>query len=386
MPPRTRIVALALAASSGLLACQYIIGIDDERVVDRPEAQADAAADARPITATDAGTDAGDICQHTLPPGPPAAPSDAGADLPPLTFAWRNVHIVPAKGATLGFDLDGHCTGMAGSTTSSPTCAGSASAAKDFSGGVDDALALATNGFSLSLIDAGPDLFGGVLMSYIASGQHTLLLTIKDYNGQPNDDNVTIAITNSATLQSRSCDGGGVVEGGAPGWRGCDTWSFAENEQVYNGLPSVYAIGAAWVTNGRLVFQSDAMKIGLSGAPVNVHGVVLSADILANGDAGYMVQNGMLAGRYRAEDIATVAIGATFDPAGPICVAYPTSVDAIVTTFCSARDITYDADGGAACNGMSATFGFDAYPAKIGDSRPLPPDPCKNAPPACTAN
>jgi len=362
-------LAAILAIASATYACTIVSGL---RVPapDGPDAAGDAAADAP----QGALPDAGDGCRHAFPPPKPAA-AGAGGNLEVLV-ALRTIEL---RSGAIGYDLDGFCTcGAQG-----PSCA-SAQVACDPEGGVDNV--------------AGPLALDGVFSGYdlekrlnglIEGGHNTLLLGLQQYNGLPDDDQVTVSVYSAGGVYPSLGDGGFAGEAGAPRWDGDDPWSL-DRAQLPTGKPpgSFDTNEAAYVAGGTLVAPvrvkerlNDAFELALTGG-------VLTAEITMV-DGAPQIARGVIAGRWPAVEMVRVFFDLE-DPltGSPVCKDF--LVEQVRSSICNAADINANpaADGTAApCDALSIGMAFTAVPAKFGpvlDVVPAP-SPCLDAgvAPAC---
>ncbi len=366
---RRRALALGFVSLSALAACQLIVGVKDEEGLPRPDA---ATADVLDDVVVPE-----DPCKKHHPPLPPTAdkiPADAGAQNYVLGvrrfYARRN-------GEVMGYDLDGRCTGIPGSTTSDPPCTSSKSPLADADGGIDNALLAISESFApFSGTGGTGDLVGDRVNQQIDLGAFTNLIGLFGYNGLSNDDEVTLHIVPATGLSSVGCDGGTPPEAG-PQWDGCDMWSHAPGK-IVDGTNPVWSGGIkGYVADDVLVVRAQDLTFGLIGNELYAGDGLLTARIVRDGSGSIRLADGVVAGRTPANRLLSLVQllelnGTRICESGQLLTLLRDSV-------CRARDLplTREEDGrGVACGAISFAFGFEAEPVRLGTAGTLPDLSC----------
>jgi hypothetical protein len=367
--------ALAIAAFIGLAAgCADLFGFHDLRTPD-DDASMDATSDT--IDQPDV-----DNCPHALYPNPPTS---TGAGTPNgYSIAVRHIHFTTSTDGgvdTIGYDLDHRCT----VDQASASCQGPV--VVDGPGGVDNASIQLLNTLVALEPSLTTSLSDDALNGSIDAGDYTILVSMF---GLVNATNQTSPQSLQVGVQASP-----GVENPPPAWQGTDRWLVSVDD-VFGGdagsnLPLVTV--AAYITNGVLVAPSPgAITIhvvlppgSLSGPlAVTLRDAVLTARLVARSDQNFDLADGIIAGRWDANDMLAAISGLTIN-GGALCDYLGGAVWGAVTSHvCDARDInaTGNDDGGAPCNGVSVAIGFDGVAAQIaGSPSPFPETttPCGDA-------
>jgi hypothetical protein len=167
----------------------------------------------------DAGMDAGADASTSCPPlaAPPTRPSrlDDGTD--EAVFALRHITLNQDgdRWRTIGYDLDGLCSGPAEAPVECTPMSGGANASLDGDHGIDNAFGRAITPL---LLAAYPTLEMEAQM-YQDYGLGTLILRIRNWNGEANDSRVHAILTQSTYGTPGTADGGvpmpEIPDGGA---------------------------------------------------------------------------------------------------------------------------------------------------------------------------
>jgi hypothetical protein len=348
---RARRLGTVLTIGCALLvvACQLILGVEDERGAERP------------VIVVDNGGDSG--CPLTHPPSAPG-PQPPGPEQA-ITFAAQTFRVSPIEAPLIGYDLDDRCTGTETPPADLP-CLGTAN--PDGPGGIDNALGSFIKGLvGLTSQDAGADPFARQFSNYATIGYQTLHISLALYNGQANDESVTVSVRASGPFLRSGCAGAaapdaaclnGVPDAGcAPKWDGCDQWSF-----VGTPLPSKQA----WVRDGVLVARIDDLHLPLGDVEVSLKDAVVTARLDLTDGGGRRLTGGILAGRASAAELLSGVLGTTDSNDQPYC----NNRDArtyVTSLLCQARDIraAKSLDGTGACDALSVAIGFDAVEAQF---------------------
>lgn len=350
-----------LVAALAPVACQMVAGLDG---------------DFKAAPEVDAGTssvrDAGEVdsgmqgCARATYVDPPAAAD--GPSLPDIILAMRTIDLGESATTPPGYDLDGTCTCFGGA---GPTCA----AAKnhcDAPGGIDNGSA---QFFSLVQFAAGPGNFSSAAFSAkIEQGVFGVVVRLSKYSGEEDDSAVEVAIYPS-----------GGVTGAAPLWDGNDAWQI-QSPSLVNDDPDqpLFKSDGAYVSKGTLVAALPALEAKLGGEEnsmvLHLTGGVLTGK-LSKDTKGFLLTEGIIAARWRIQDIFGALSSYRDNQGKPICTdvgfAYESAKDAI----CNGLDILGDPSGAKTqdCDALSIGLGFTAQAARLGAVTP-PPMPFPGCP------
>lgn len=252
------------------------------------------------------------------------------------------------------------------------SCTGGSGGACDKEGGVDRMLndvALQPN--FKAVIDTVPALN---LTGQVRSGRFAILLRVSDYNGTPNDANVTVEYFFSNGL---------AVDGGKPAFDTTDVWTI-DKGAVRNDDSGIAAVRdlTAYVTDGVLVSRAatslTALAIPISNATVVAR--VSASEPFHLTDArwsGYAPVTELL---------RTISLGATGGT--PLCPGNST-YDQLAAVACAKADLsTHALLADAPCDALSVSLAVRGRPATLGDvvERVTPPSRCwpdGGSPPPC---
>jgi hypothetical protein len=313
----------------------------------------------------DAGTDGGlgdggpTACSHARWPDPPKTATEGGT----VDFyaALRSIDLGETKPVSAGLDLDNFCTcETEGSSCAYPPYAADEKNHCDSAEGRDNAVAKL---FKLIQDVVGTASFGSSVFSSKAEiGQWSTLLRISDYNGEPDDAQVTVALYETGWDET-----GKTPE---PLWDGTDLWPVASSslsDAVTIDSP-VYLDAVAYVTGGILVASLPDAYLGFNGGGstlgLRLTAGTLSGRIEKKGDR-YRVVDGVLGGRWKADDIFKV-IGA-FDLGGQkLCNDGSTAYKRFKEIMCSQIDIASKLGGATTlCDSLSFGMSFSTEPAGV---------------------
>ena len=358
--------SLTSLAALGLLACQVIVGVGDETGEPRPG---------------DGGTDtvdAGEEPDPCLKHHPPLPPSTTTAETPGARFfAVKTFRLRPRDALPIGYDLDDRCTGTAGSTTSAAPCTSpnEGDPVVDDDGGVDNSFGRLLD--TVRLVNPADDLAGEAFTTSAERGIFTFIVQVLGWNGEPNDERVSVAMITGTNLASSGC-GDAAVPGGRPRFDGCDRWDFSE-DTPFTPEFGVAANGMdGYVTNGVLVAtdRKTPRSFGFGETTVTLHEPLLTARIVDDAGVPTLV-DGVVTGRVAASTLLEFVYRLERD-GGAFCDDPNTT--ALVRQFvCDRRDITLsrsDDGKGLGCDAVSFAFGFDAPASFLGSPRSEPVKTC----------
>jgi hypothetical protein len=339
----------------------------------------------------DGGTDAqAESCAHAVPPTRPGGSASGGSMV--VTTAVRTVDLGEASTVEdpVGLDLDRTCTCI----TEEESCRSEFSKDNhcDDKNGVDNAGAKLFK----SLLAIGAEGAGSVFYSEMAEqGEWGLLLEIADYNGQADDELVTVSLYPSPGMSSSvgagaggaggsgGAGGNGALFAEAPGWNGQDAWPITSSALKDGASISqpIYTDTNAYVANNVLVAEIPELRFRFSGPnsnlSINVRSTTVMGLLEVVGDGlGVRVTKGVMAGYWRIEDVfggiaSLMANGKVLCNDGGLLYTQTKNV------LCDFIDIALDppAEGEVLCNGLSFGMAFETFPAKLGAVVPPEPEP-----------
>jgi hypothetical protein len=340
-----------------------------------PAVDSGTSADAPIVEAgTDAAHDAGkeaaaNPCPDFEAPAAPTAddPSDGGDHGFVVAVHTIDFGFDAGTESLIGYDLDDVYTCCDGGPESCTAAQAGATHCDDVSGRDNSGGQLLS---SLFIID--PSQFTTATISQrLQDGVYSILLQVTDYNGTPNDTQVTAAMYGS--------DG---VEGDAGAlWNGSDLWTIDESFVVNpTGMPLVptdFDTNAYVADNTLVMHLSFPISLGTTSTntfTINLTGGVITGQLVSAGNGTVALTGGNIAGRWNVSQLLsslqTVTIGAN-----PIC---PTGPGAATYAFvkqevCKYADIMTDQSSdlkGMTCDALSLGIGFTADPALLGSVQP----------------
>ncbi|MBI5532374.1 MAG: hypothetical protein HY898_06650 [Deltaproteobacteria bacterium] len=321
-----------------------------------------------PGSQTDAGVDGAQGCESARPPQRPSNTASGGTI--EFIVAVQSIDFKEQGDyKSIGFDLDNTCTCQG----DGPSCALPSGAVEqdqcDGLGGRDNSAA------GLIAASAMLGLTSGDFNKDIKNGEWSLLLRVRGYNGQPDDDQVSVAwlVTN--------------MRSAPPVWDGTDAWPIKTtclnpDGQGKGDLENPKIIdNNAYVSQGRLVASIKG------GAPLDVNPqfsiVVTSSFIVAKvtpSGSSYALEEGVLSGLWIPRDLLKQLAGAKVGGV-PLCTDNPLYSD-IKKQVCKARDISANSSiPSQPCDAITMAFAFVSKPALVGAVvTPTPPEvPCTPA-------
>ena len=339
--------------------------------------------------ASNGGTDASFTCGHaTVPtPPPPSSVVTPGGDIEFVSVMSKidlgdspndpNRQMLDWHYLDLGFDLDGICTRRLSDLKTGQECLvpSYASGMPDGVDGQDNAVGRVVQ-FTRNAI---PNFSSDSYSQQLRNGVTNMILHATNYNGEANDDQVTVE-----TLVSAPFDSPPRAPGTAPNWDGNDVWPVAADSYDGSGN-ALFFDPSSYVVHGKLVVTlKDAdlrLLVGVTTVStvrldLSLHGAFIVCDLLptSRGHWLWTVKNCALGARLAANDLVH-QLAQFPDPSDgePLCEkssSYPSFKDAI----CGLVDVS--ADGvttTAACDSLSMGLTFDAEPAILGDQFDIVP-------------
>lgn len=318
--------------------------------------------------ARDAGVDdGGDASVGCVSATFPAAPEGAaaGGDIE-FVVAVREVDFGENAGLDepVGLDVDGVCTCSPGGGS----CAYPAWATEihcDLKGGIDNASGKLFK--NITALVGGAAFGSGHYSTTASEGRWSLLLRVTGYNGEKDDEKVTLSIYT----------GGAMPAPGGPAWNGADEWPVSSASLVDGAdiNKPVQVDADAYVSGGILVAHVEGARIDLVGdnGPLGVRltGGTLAAPLGKDESGGFRIEGGTVAARWRWADFFE-ALGSAALGGSPTC-AGSSLYSQIQKRVCASVDIASTAGGETAdCDAISFGMKFTALPAKLGAVYPAP--------------
>ena len=345
------------------------------------------------ISSGGGGSGGAGACNSIRPPSPPAQ-ADPGPNDVDFVVAVYSMHFgedfdpLTEIGPSVGYDLDKECTCI---DEGPATCVPVGSNPNDCDGprGRDNAVARVFNNLNLFFTDTFDSDYNSTRAQ---EGDWTLLLRVMDYNGQPNDDSVRVAIYPSPGRDNDPC-----LPSQTPNWDGSDVWpvdAFAIEGYTGSGgsggsgggsgggagcgaagpgLPldvnqPAFVSSAGYVTNSVLVADLPKTSLVLS-ASSNVTELKLVGGFvtarLEQQAEGWAMLDAVLTGRWKISDLFAM-IGGLEDNNQAVCTDHPL-YEPVKNILCNFPDITAEVSGAAApCDALSFGMGFEARAAHLG--------------------
>ncbi len=318
-------------------------------------------------------TDAG--CANARPPGrpQPSASADGGsttivAALATFDLADKNDVKQPSRA---GYDLDMLCT-CPGQRACVPK--GNAGIC-DLPSGVDNAGGDWLLGLSNAVGNGG--IGGGLL-----TGADGLLLRIRNYNEEPDDDQVEVSFFDTFGFEGVQADAGA---GAGPLKRdGTDRWT-VDAKSLIGGTPYLpVAVDTRAYVRGGVVVAEVKFPVRLGAFTFPIAAGYMTAKLVKK-PIGYAMVDGIFSVRLNASDFLTSFENVPSGLPGPgfVCGSDPYYAS-IRDTLCRVLDLPTDpnSDGReTACDAVSLVLNFTSDPAVLGDvvSRPPRARPCGDA-------
>ena len=346
--------------------------------------------DGSTTTDPDGGTGTGEDCELAGPPARPDVTDDGTGDDVQQYYVIRDLTLRQTEGdlwARTGYDVDGICPRSPTLTSECTNRTGS----EDGENGID-------NVFGQRLFP----LFELTIANYQDSmqamheeGRNALALSIRGWNGQPDDSNVvvaaytTVAATSAGATEDEppadpvfdarsqlTLDGEAAP---GPTWDGQDwVWLREDSFTGVDGLRPVISDDSAYVSGGRVVFNlPDRAEFMLFGVDVREgrEGELLTSRVrLTNGLLTFQLDpetgagsEGVIAGRWPLDDIlvTTREIG--------ICEEDPLA-GLLTTQLLGMSDVRDEAPEAGEpvreCNALSLGASFRATPVRFAGTAP----------------
>lgn len=323
-------------------------------------------------TASDAG-DAGDAgCANARPPSrPQPSPSTDGgsttvvAAIASFDLADKNDAKRPSRA---GYDLDQLCT-----------CPGLRACVPKSGGGICDLPLGVDNAGGDWLLGLSNAVGNGGIGGGVLTGADGLLIRIRNYNDELDDDLVEVAFFDTFGFEGLQPDAG--ASAGALKRDGTDRWT-VDAKSLIGGTPylPVAADNRAYVRGGVVVAELRfPLRIGTFTFPIAAGYMTAK---LVKKPVGYALVDGIFSSRLNASDFLTSFENVPSGLPGPgfVCGSDPYYAS-LRDTLCRVLDLPTDpnTDGReTSCDAVSLILNFTADPAVLGDviSRPPRVRPC----------
>lgn len=379
MRPGLRFGAAVAVVAGSLLACQILVGIEDDPGVERfPPRPPDATFDASPDV---------DPCPHAGPPGEP----DSGAPSPETTlvFAVRKVRLGGFPDLPQAFDFDKICScenrdeRLPNALRTSCKQEGDPCAPGN---PTDDPFGRdlgAVNAFKGASFVLG-QLEQTSVNPYFELGRAGALLRVEGYNETPNDRKVVVTVLPSRGIEkpagsgsTRPLDSACMTADPAPD--GLPRWSSTLDAGSDAALDRWYLAGSGeatgsvgYVTDGQVIVNGSkaAYEIPFGGFSIRQTNSIFVSNIKRGANGRWTIR-GNIVGLVSAAKLLEV-IGQLPANGGLLCEggAGPAAAQFI----CRARDLLEASeDPSKPCDAIALAIGIEAEEASIGSTAACPP-------------
>lgn len=295
--------------------------------------------------------------------------------------ALKNPSNPPRHYLELGFDLDNVCTVASDAKKGTCRIPSYGFGTIDGLGGIDNALGSLFQTVREQIVNFSSENDTKSLQA----GKSNLLVRLQNWNGEANDDQVTVSLMDAAPFDS-------FAAGAKPKWDGTDAWPVDSNAVNGSVDQPKFRDSNAYITNHQLVATLVATPLRLDIGLTSVQDVKLDLRLSAgfvvctivpveSGKWGYSFSNCTVGGRLAADDLVK-QLGQFPDPLNdnkPLCRGTG-EYDALKQGICSQVDLNHDPTSGPtlACDALSVGFTFTGHPVLLGDLYPVKPiaDPC----------
>jgi len=336
------------------------------------------------------------VCSHATWPAPPDA-ADPGTDTVDFVVVARSIDFGEedvTNGATVGYDLDNHCT-CQGEDASCREPAWAAADHCDGPAGRDNAVAELFH--DLATFD---DNFTSALATDRAErGGGSILIRVRSYNGQANDDRVTVSIHPSRGRDEEPCLTGSYE----PLWDGTDMWPINANslnvepgtggaagagtggaggagggttavcgDNGYDPDDARYVDDNAYVSDWELVANLPQVALefvsGDDAVPLLLTAGFVTGRIESQ-DSHWYLRDSLVVGRWKLTDFFRL-IGRIRNNDEPLCTDNPI-YPLLKSAACQFPDIAAELSGPTTpCDAMSLGMAIQGYPAVLGSVLP----------------
>ncbi len=309
-----------------------------------------------------AGGVADDPCSARWPSEPPA--SSTPDDSVVISLAVRTIDLGEQNVAFApGFDLDRACTCCSG-CPEAQTCSPPGETLCDAERGRDNAVAHFVARLEQQL--ASP-VTTTSLQTEIDAGNWTVLIRITGYNGQPDDDDVTVAMYATSPLTA------------APSWNGGDTWTVRTDYLLpmsANLEDALVKSDVAYVHGGVLVGTFGAggpLRLSLTGGfDIHLTSAVVSGP-LELVDGRYRL-SATMGGLWTMPDVFRSLSALRAGGMPVVCKGDASYEMTVKPLLCGLRDSRPGLDTPSPCDALSFGAAYVAEQVVISQTSP-PPDP-----------
>lgn len=333
------------------------------------------------------GGDAGTSCSPLAnPPTRPAIADDGNSE---VVFALRNISLNQDgdRWRSIGFDLDGLCSGGAGAAVECDPMTPGANSSLDGEHGIDNAFGRAIT----PLLSAAYPTLEAEAQELQTLGLGVIVLRIANWNGEANDSRVHATFTQSAYGTPSLADGGvpmpelpdggpNYADGGdppVPQWNGDDYW-WGRADSFFDNDPTrpITSDDNAYIANRTLVMHlPDGREIVFAGDTRGVNFRLTDARLVAEiSSDGTRVTRATLVGRWALNDVLEAVQHAGVCTDNPLYM----TLSNLLRTAVDVRSVPGSGGAGVECDALSVGLLFDgvsAHFAGIGPAYPLP-DSC----------
>jgi hypothetical protein len=308
----------------------------------------------------------------------PTRPSDAtpGGD-EDFVVAVRSVTFESSDSAAVGIDLDRTCTCLG----DGPSCVAPPGAAVgaecDLERGRDNAIKALFSILEVSLMESDLAQF---YSDAAENGNWTMLMRVKDYNGEPDDEQVKFMLYIPAGFRTLNPDPAYV-----PKWDGADVWPVSRGSLEGGqggaggsggGLPAlsleqpIYFDANAFVADGWLVASLPKSELRLAGNSTQITLALSGGGMMARLQKTFgrwLMRDGVIASKILHTDLFEAMSSYRDKQGNPFCRGDTTYAFA-KPILCNSLDIYTGADQGPTdeCNSISAGLGFEAEQVQFG--------------------
>jgi hypothetical protein len=319
----------------------------------------------------DAAFDARPICSPRVPP---PAPAPSGVDGEPVVFALRDVTFEQSAPFDIAYDLDGFCSAEP-DRMAECTAPSGADFETDGPDGTDNVVG--------RVVIPSIVVFHGPVDEPLRANQRlglgTVLLRVEGWNGEDDDDRVSVTFAGGAFGTPPLADGSmpptpmpGEIPP-PPAWDGRDFFWARSSDFAGDASSPLHRDDAAYVADRVLVAHPpDETPFAFTAADASLE-VVLSGATLTAAIAGDSsgLSNVILAGRWRGTDLVR-----TMEPYG-ICMATPEH-DRVLLLLEQNADLLVEPGTGGECVALSTGIGFTGHRVAWAGlaKEPTPPAGC----------
>jgi hypothetical protein len=297
-----------------------------------------------------------------------------------------NPSVPPLNYRSIGFDLDNTCTTSTNSKSGTCRVPQYANGVVDGPGGIDNSFGGIVQAVRNQITNFSSDSYTKTLQS----GKANMLVRVQNWNGQPDDDQVTVSTMVTAPFDSFA------APGAVPKWDGTDAWPVAADAVNGSVDKPKFVDTHAYVTNNQVVATLSQSAIRLGVGLTSIQDVKLDLALRAAfvvctiapstlGNWGYTLSECTLGGRWSANDLVK-QLGAFPDPLNnnkPLCKG-TSQYDTFKASICSQVDLNSNPTAGPTqpCDALSVGITFTTKPALLGNLYALKPnpDPCPPEP------